>query len=112
MINYSSDEHIVGKWIDGSNVYEKSYVRTNISFSNNKFIIDSDLKTANIIEVAGSVKTSDASPTIASLTGIGGVNEWTYSPHMDTVTGFGLFSTTNAPAIVGGTCYCTVRYTK
>lgn len=110
--DYSSEEHVVGKWIDGSDVYEKSYIKTNISFSNSKFIIDADLKNVNILEVAGSVKSSGATPTVASLSGIGGVNEWTYSPHMDTVTGFGLFSTTNASAIVGGTCYCTIRYLK
>ena len=26
--NYSTQEHIVGKWIDGSDVYEKSYAGT------------------------------------------------------------------------------------
>lgn len=112
---YDTTERLVGVFFhDGisENVYEKDYVAPNISFVNNKFVIDPNLKNVKILRLEGCVVANETANTTASLTGIPGVNEWTYAPHIDNTTGFGLFSIYQAQSIVGGTCYCSLRYVK
>ena len=65
--NYSTNEHIVGKWIDGTtDVYEKTYTGT--STPTNNQVVDSSLTSANtkLISQIGSF--------------LGGSNAW-YMPY-------------------------------
>lgn len=53
---YSTEEHIIGQWIDGSDIYERTFVVNDISVQNAEYDIDSTLCN-NIIDVSGSCKT-------------------------------------------------------
>lgn len=59
--NYSTTEQIVGTWIDGSILYEKSYTFTSPSNNTSTNLIDiSDLTVADIVYLNGYIKRLDA----------------------------------------------------
>lgn len=53
-VHYSTDEQVIGTWVDGSTLYEKSYEITNIN--NNIITVDSSLNANEIIEMKGTFK--------------------------------------------------------
>lgn len=112
-IEYSTTERKIGKWIDGTtDVYEKSYDLSNISFSNSAVTIDSTLTSANcvIVDYKGGVYNS--SGLGASLCGLPGVDQWSYGIHL--ATALVLYSNNSyaVSALAGGRIVCTVRYIK
>lgn len=111
--DYSTTEHVVGKWIDGTtDVYEKSYDLSNIAFSNSAVEIDSTLTYANcvIIDYAGGVY--DTTGTGSSLCGIPGINNWSIGIHLTTSLVLYAGNAGAATALAGGRLVCTVRYLK
>lgn len=111
-IAYSSTEHKIGTWIDGSDVYEKSYSITSLSFVNNAAVIDSSLSSSNctIVEYNGGAYTSSGAGV--SLCGIPAIATWEVGIHLsDELV---LFAGGNGAAanFTGGSVLCTVRYLK
>lgn len=67
-LTYSTDEHIVGKWIDGRDVYEKTYSAKNIDIFNTTQIIDASFNSNNV-ELIGCEKVfifSDGAQAVTS----------------------------------------------
>lgn len=54
--NYSTNEQVIGKWIDGKNIYRKTYKVTNISSSNVDLVDVSGLNFDTIIKLYGFVR--------------------------------------------------------
>lgn len=109
---YSTEEHEVGTWIDGSTVYEKTIVKTQLAFQDSFALIDSTLTATSVKEIIsyeGSVKTSDGT-AYTSLCGLPGMNLWIFGVH-NNINGLGLYGS-SANALSGGTAICTIRYTK
>ena len=111
--DYSTTEHIVGKWIDGTtDVYERTFYATNLTITESGYyIITESFKSTditNLISVDGGVKTSSGA-YYGALYGIPSVNAWVFSFHLSS-DGLMLFGT--GDVIVGGSAIVTVRYTK
>lgn len=109
---YSTEEHIVGKWIDGSDIYEKTIIKTGLNFQDSFAVVDATLTVSyvkDIISYDGSVKTADGAG-ITSLCGLPGMNLWIFGVH-NNVNGLGLYGSA-ANALQGGSAIVTVRYTK
>ncbi|MBP5598187.1 MAG: hypothetical protein J6Y02_22660 [Pseudobutyrivibrio sp.] len=56
--NYSTDEQIVGTWIDGSTIYEKT-ISTDFESSTTKTINISSIGIVNVISIEGFVVATD-----------------------------------------------------
>ena len=54
--DYSTNEQVIGKWIDGKNIYRKTYKVTNISSSNVDLVDVSGLNFDTIIKLYGFVR--------------------------------------------------------
>lgn len=109
---YSTEEHEVGTWIDGSTVFEKTIVKTQLAFQDSFAVIDPTLTAASVKEIIsyeGSVKTADGTG-YTSLCGLPGMNLWIFGIH-NNINGLGLYGS-SANALSGGTAICTIRYTK
>lgn len=64
---YSTDEQVVGRWIDGKDIYEKTFTATftNIAQSTPQNMADiSGLGIADVISVSGSCKYDASTPTV------------------------------------------------
>lgn len=64
---YSTDEQVVGKWIDGSTIYEKTFTATftNIAHNTPQNMVDvSGLGIADVIRVFGSCKYDSTTPSV------------------------------------------------
>lgn len=112
MYNYTSAEKKVGTWIDGSDIYQKSYDISNLSFVNNAAVIDSDLTSTNCIILeynGGAYITAGAG---VSLCGIPGVQNWQIGVHL--TDALVLYAGANAAAtnFSGGRLLCTIKYLK
>ena len=112
---YSETEHKVGVWYHDNiaeDVYEKTIVKTNLTFNNSMAIIDSSITTATVKDILGfngSAVTSDGAG-YTSLCGLPGMNNWVFGVHVN-VNGLGLYGS-GASAMAGGKAICTIRYTK
>lgn len=113
--NYSTTEQVVGKWIDGTtDVYEKTYVVDSIAFTENSCLVDANFPSTNIIiSVDGFVMTSGEGTAGASLTGIPGIDNWSFGLHLARPT-LVLYAGKSASVgtITGGKLFATVRYIK
>lgn len=58
MINYSTEEQIIGTWVDGKLLYRKVYEMTTIPTTNTDLIDIIDLNIDNLIKFWGTAKTS------------------------------------------------------
>lgn len=56
--NYSTNEQVIGKWIDGKNIYRKTYQVTNISSSNVDLVDISDLNIDTIVKLYGFIRSN------------------------------------------------------
>ena len=56
--NYSTEEQVIGKWIDGKNIYRKTYKVTNISSSNADLVNVSGLNIDTTIKLYGFVRSN------------------------------------------------------
>lgn len=65
--HYSTDEHIVGTWLDGSTLYEKTIKKQNISSASSSTVLisSSELTGMNIIEIGGSYVSKTSNSTYA-----------------------------------------------
>lgn len=112
---YDENEHLVGRWLHddiAEDVYEKTFIKTNLHFDNSMAIIDSSMTTSAVKDILGfdgSVITADGSGR-TSLCGLPGMNLWVFGIHVN-VNGLGLYGS-SASAMEGGKAICTVRYTK
>lgn len=66
--HYSTDEHIIGTWIDGKPLYEKTY--TTPQFSNTGYDIETDIPFAIAFVYTGCYLLNDANGSMI------GLNEW------------------------------------
>lgn len=113
--SYSTDEQWVGYFYhDGisEDVFERTFVKTNLHFDNSMAIIDSTVTTSSIKDILafnGSVITADGAGR-TSLCGLPGMNLWIFGVHIN-VNGLGLYGS-SANAMEGGKAICTIRYTK
>lgn len=108
-VSYSTTEREVGKWIDGSTLYEKTIVKQNISSVSSSTVLvpSSELTGINIVEIGGSyvsITTASTYPInayinsntiIATWFSEGDIYYWLYWGDSDTYD-----------------AYITIRYTK
>ena len=112
---YDNTEHKVAVWYHDNvaeDVYERTFIKTNLHFDNSMAIIDSSVTTSavkDILGFEGSVITADGSGR-TSLCGLPGMNLWVFGVHVN-VNGLGLYGS-SANAMEGGKAICTMRYTK
>lgn len=103
---YSTTEQIVGTWIDGSDVYEKSFEAQIIS--TDPIIIEQDASYIDaLLSFEGSCKSS-----AGLIAGVGmPVNTgWCFAVHRNASNQLILYG--NPTAVLNGTAYITIRYTK
>lgn len=103
--NYSTTEHEVGLWTDGTTkVYEKTFIGT--AASTLLTVLDGDFA-HNIIGADGYIQLADGSGL--SLGVIAGVGEWCFAVHVSDSQGL---CVSCGSAVYGGTYTATIRYTK
>lgn len=101
--NYSTEEKEVGTWVDGSPIYQKTYVGT---LENSPYtVIDND-KSKEIISVEGYFNSTDGLGM--SLGAIPGATQWMATVH----TSDSAIVAYVANALYGGTYNVTLRYKK
>ena len=105
--NYSTNEQIIGKWIDGKNIYRKTYQVTNISSSNADLVDVSGLNIETVVKLYGFIRSQ--------------VNMCMPMPLTDSSTNYNvIFLSVNkirgrVEFGTGGSlkdCYITIEYTK
>jgi hypothetical protein len=107
--NYSTTEQVVGTWIDGSTLYEKTIKKQNISSASSSTVLipSSELTGMNIIEIDGSYVSRTSNSTYA-------INAYINS---DTITATWLAEDNIYYWLYWGAtdtydAYITIRYTK
>lgn len=112
--SYSIEEHVVGTWVDGSPIYEKTYTITNIS--SNYTVVDLELATSTInliwihegFAVNGVYCTGNVVP-YASSSAAGELGMCGYiNKNTNTVE----YHYRSGSYLSGGTAYITFRYVK
>ena len=107
--HYSTDEQVVGTWIDGSTLYEKTIKKQNISSVSTSTVLisSSELTGMNIIEISGSyISTTTAStyPINAYINSNSMITTWLAEGDIYYWLYWGAADTYDA--------YITIRYTK
>lgn len=113
-VHYSTDEQVIGTWIDGSTIYQKTYVAiTDTQYlSQNAYLIGAIPNgLEKVIDFEGSLRTSDGTG-YSSLNGIGDIVQWNFGIHISNTNLllFGGSSFSNLPQ--NATCIVTLKYTK
>lgn len=111
---YSTEEKIVGKWIDGKNIYEKTieFVCPSYGFNN---VIYEFTNFDKCIELIGFCQFQDFSYlNISSLAGYfeGGENAYEYFALTIINKALCLTVSKGLNVLAGKQCYCTVKFTK
>lgn len=112
--DYSTTEHVVGKWVDGtSDVYERTYVLNNIAFAEQSVDIDTDFPTNNTLISAEGFVLAPGGSAGTSLCGIPGIDNWEVGIHLARPN-LVLYAGKQASisTLTGGTLYVTIRYIK
>ena len=112
--NYSTTEHIVGKWVDGeTDVYERTYVLNNMTFSGQSVDIDVAFPANNILISAEGFVLATGGNAGASLCGIPGLDNWEFGIHLARPN-LVLYAGKQASisTLTGGALYVTIRYIK
>ena len=65
--NYSTDEQIVGTWIDGSTVYEKTFIFSEISIPKETWTTVADVSTLNIDRLVSVFGNGSGASQVASV---------------------------------------------
>ena len=116
--HYSTEEQIVGTWVDGSTMYEKTYVGTigNYDSSIDGYLISADIDVTiikELINIDGSLKSIDTAPAFASLNGLKNTSNWSADIHINR---YGILLWTGNSSygskFAGGKAVVTIRYTK
>lgn len=106
LISYSTTEHQVGTWIDGSDVYEKSF-EIQIT-STDPIIIEQDASYIDaLLSFEGSCKSSAG---LMAGSGMSVNTGWGFAVHRNASNQLVLYG--NPTAVLNGTAYVTIRYTK
>ena len=58
MIKYSTEEQVIGEWIDGKPIYRKVFDISSITTSNTDLVNIADLKIENLVNMWGTMKNS------------------------------------------------------
>ena len=101
---YSTTEHIVGTWIDGSDIYEKSF---EVTITETMPIIEQDASYIDaLISYDAVVKNS-----LGYISGVGmDAGGWGFALHRNPSAQLLLYG--NLSEAIGGKAYVTIRYTK
>ena len=101
---YSTTEQIVGTWIDGSDIYEKSF---EVTITETMPIIEQDASYIDaLISYDAVVKNS-----LGYISGVGmGASGWGFALHRNPSAQLLLYG--NLSEAIGGKAYVTIRYTK
>lgn len=112
--HYSTDEKIVGTWIDGSTVYEKTWQGTIPNWDSSKYgcIIGTGFTDYDeIIDIRGSIK-----GTVKAYGTLNGLEEngWRGNVHITTAGEVMLYANNSGDiaSLVGGKAIITIQYTK
>ncbi len=112
--HYSTDEQIVGTWIDGSTIYEKTFYNSNLidttTVLNALWVADIPSDADLIVDIRGSVCESTKAGWV-SLCGISSVSSWQFGVHI-TSSHLVLYGANSASTIYGGRAIVTIKYTK
>ena len=114
---YSTTEHIAGKWIDESPVYEKSFINTIGAYDSNitGYLIASNVLDpgATVINISGALTDSYGTGR-SSLNGLGGIAQWALDVHINGDNQLLLWAPnyTYGSGLVGGTAVVTIQYIK
>ena len=113
-VNYSTTEQVIGTWIDGSTIYQKTWYETIPTYDSSIFgcLVDTGFNYYDeIIEIKGCIKESQGAS--ASLNGLK-TNGWKADIHVDRSGNVVLYadSANDLSAIIGGTVIVTIQYTK
>ncbi len=65
--HYSEDEHIVGTWVDGSTVYEKTYIFSSITIPKETWTTVADVSTLNIDRLVSVFGNGSGASQVASV---------------------------------------------
>ena len=114
--HYSTSEHVVGTWVDGSTLYEKTYVKTLPSMhdhdSGYSYLIDSDVSYMDKIISAVGILYESGGACTALNGGMVNMNGWAYSIHKNRDDELVLYANVTSTYVGGGVAYVTIRYTK
>lgn len=110
-VNYSLEEQLIGTWIDGKPLYQKSFVFRNISYTGNSTTktgyIYIDMSNYDMVIIESLIGENSANPARKFYLGDGvSINAITY------VNEFQLEMTGWWATNVLNTIYITIRYTK
>ena len=113
-VHYSTDEQIVGTWIDGRTVYEKTWINTIPAWdsSKNGCVIGTGFTDYDeILDIRGSMK-----GTVKAYGSLNGLEEsgWRGNVHVTTAGEVMLYANNSGDvaSLVGGKAIITIRYTK
>ena len=117
-VHYSTSEQVIGTWIDGKPLYQRSYKHTlaNTPDEDTESFyvgdVPSDIDT--LVKMDGTVKSPNAY-AFCSTTGLPYVVGWNYSFHLNPSNHLAVWSTGNYSYyqhIAGGVAVVTIQYTK
>jgi hypothetical protein len=109
--HYSTEEQVVGTWIDGSTIYEKSFEITLPSSydASGGFLIENDATYINaIISFNGTVKATNELIVGSGIDASG----LKFSIHRNPDSQLLLYTSNDGANMYGGTAYITIQYTK
>lgn len=109
--HYSTTEQVIGTWVDGSTIYEKSFEITLPSSYDapGGFLVENDATYINaIISFNGTVK---ATNELIVGSGIG-ASGWKFAIHRNPDSQLLLYTVNDGANMYGGTAYITIQYTK
>lgn len=101
---YSTTEQIVGTWIDGSDVYEKSF---EVQIASDNPVIEQDASYIDALISCDAVVKN----TLGYISGVGmDASGWAFALHRNPSAQLILYG--NLSEAIGGKAYVTIRYTK
>lgn len=109
--SYSTTEKVIGTWIDGKPLYQKTYQVTTPSTINSYSTIISNLGPINITSINGYLIQTNVPHHIPVNISFGNQNISTFASY-DTPTNACIMMYTNVSAYTSAQCYITLQYTK
>jgi len=108
-INYSTEEHVIGKWIDGTtDLYEKTVTFNNVSIENS---INLGVSSVSMIFLEDGLFYSETTyTTVPYVHGVAALNEGGYFQIGDNPVTWNFRFGENAPTTISG--FIRFRYTK
>ena len=114
-VEYSTTEKVVGTWIDGSTLYQRTWTNTIPSWNaqiSGCLIASGFTDFEDIIDIRGRYKAPNLK-AYGTLNGLD-VTAWRGDIHINTNGDILIYSenATNVNSLIGGTAYVTIQYTK